>query len=46
MSYGMLCQIIDHHLDSTKLPYNLRYEVQKYVAEVDVANQSLGFFKS
>ena len=43
MSYGMVCQIIDHHLDSTKLPYNLRYEVQHNVAEVDVANQSLGF---
>ena len=43
MSYGMVCQIIDHHLDSTKLPYNLRYEVQSNVAEVDVANQSLGF---
>ena len=43
MSYGMVCQIIDHHLGSTKLPYNLRYEVQSNVAEVDVANQSLGF---
>ena len=43
MSYGMVCQIVDHHLDSTKLPYNLRYEVQHNVAEVDMANQSLGF---
>ena len=43
VSYGMVCQIIDHHLGSTKLPYNLRYEVQTNVAEVDVANQSLGF---
>ena len=43
MSYGMGCQIIDHHLDSTKLPYNRRYEVQNNVAEVDMANQSLGF---
>ena len=43
MSYGMVCQIIDHHLDSTKLPYNLKYEVQSNIAEVDVANQSLGF---
>ena len=39
----MVCQIIDHHLGSTKLPYNLRYEVQNNVAEVDMANQSLGF---
>ena len=43
VSYGMVCQIIDHHLDSTKLPYNLKYEVQSNIAEVDVANQSLGF---
>ena len=43
ISYGMVCQIIDHHLESTKLPYNLRYEAQTNVAEVDVANQSLGF---
>ena len=43
MSYGMVCQIIDHHLGSTKLPYNLRHEVQNNVAEVDMANQSLGF---
>ena len=43
VSYSMVCQIIDHHLGSTKLPYNLRYEAQTNVAEVDVANQSLGF---
>ena len=43
MSYGMVCQIVDHHLDSTKLPYNLTYQVQHNVAEVDMANQSLGF---
>ena len=43
ISYSMVCQIVDHHLSSTKLPYNLRYEAQTNVAEVDVANQSLGF---
>ena len=43
MSYGMVCQIIDHHLDSTKMPYNLKYEVQSNIVEVDVANQSLSF---
>ena len=43
VSYSMVCQIVDHHLSSTKLPYNLRYEAQTNVAEVDVANQSLGF---
>ena len=42
ISYGMVCQIIDHHLESTKLPYHLRYEAQTNVTEVDVANRSLG----
>ena len=46
ISYGMVCQIIDHHLESTKLPYHLRYEAQTNVAEVDVANRSLGFSNS
>ena len=43
ISYGMVCQIIDHHLGSSKLPYHLRYEAQTNVAEVDMANRSLGF---
>ena len=42
ISYGMVCQILDHHLDSTKMPYNIKHEVQNNIAEVDVANQSLG----
>ena len=42
----MVCQIIDHHLGSSKLPYHLRYEAQTNVAEVDVANRSLGFSNS
>ena len=46
ISYGMVCQIIDHHLESTKLPYHLRYEAQTNVTEVDVANCSLGFSNS
>ena len=25
ISYGMVCQIVDHHLESTKLPYHLHY---------------------
>ena len=43
VSYGMVCQILNHHLDSTKLPYNLRHEVQSNLTEVSAANQSLGF---
>ena len=46
ISYGMVCQILDHHLDSTKMPYNVKLEVQNNVAEVNVANQSLGFLNS
>ena len=38
----MVCQMLDHHLESTKMPYNLKHEVQSNIAEVDVANQSLG----
>ena len=44
--YGMVCQIIDHHLESTKLPYHLRYEAQTNVPEVNVANCCLGFSNS
>ena len=46
ISYGMVCQIIGHHLESTKLPYHLRYEAQTNVTEVNVANRSLGFSSS
>ena len=42
VSYGMVCQILDYHLDLTKMPYNVKLEVQNNVAEVNVANQSLG----
>ena len=38
----MVCQILDHHLDSTKLPYNVKYEVQTNITDVEVANISLG----
>ena len=42
ISYGMVCQILNHHLDSTKLPYNVKHEVQNNITEVSMANQSLG----
>ena len=42
VSYGMVCQILDHHLSSSKLPYNLRHEVQTILTEVSMANKSLG----
>ena len=40
ISYEMVCQVLDHHLDSTKLPYNIQYEVQTNIADVVVANIS------
>ena len=46
LSYGMVCQILNHHFDSTKMPYNVKLGVQNNIAEVNVANQSLGFPKS
>ena len=42
----MVCQILDHHLGSTKMPYNVKLEVQNNIVEVNMANQSLGFPKS
>ena len=42
VSYEMVCQILDHHLDSVKLPYPGKYEVQTNIAEVEVANQNSG----
>ena len=46
VSYEMVCQVLDHHLDSTKLPYNIKLEVQNNIADVDMANISLGFSSS
>ena len=42
ISYEMVCQILDHHLDSTKLPYSVKYEVQTNITNVEVATVSLG----
>ena len=39
----MVCQILNHHLDSTKLPYHVKHEVQTNIADVDRANQIEGF---
>ena len=38
----MVCQILDHHLNSTKLPYNVKHEVQNNIMEVDKANKLEG----
>ena len=44
--YGMVCQILNHNLDSAKLPNNIKLKVQNNTAEVRVANQSLGVSNS
>ena len=37
ISSGMVCQILDHHLDSTKIPFQVKYEVQSNSIDVDTA---------
>ena len=43
ISYEMVCQILNHHLSSTKLPYHVKHEVQNNITEVDKANKLEGF---
>ena len=40
--YDMVCQILDHHLDSRKIPWNLKHEVQISTTDVSEANSSIG----
>ena len=42
ISYGMVCQILNHHLDSTKIPFQVKYEVQSNSINVETANASEG----
>ena len=42
ISYEMVCQILDHHLDSTKLLYSVKNEVQTNITVVEIANDSMG----
>ena len=42
ISYEMVCQILDHHLDLTKIPYQVKHEVQNNIMDVDTANQTIG----
>ena len=43
ITYETVCQILDYHLDSSKLPHHLKHEVQTNITDVERANQSLGF---
>ena len=42
VSYEMVCQVLNHHLDSVEFPYSVKYEVQTSIADVKVANQNSG----
>ena len=41
ISYEMVCQILDYHLSSAKLPYHVKHEIQTNIADVEVANSSI-----
>ena len=43
ISYEMVCQILNHHLNLTKLPYHVKHEVQSSIMDVEEANKSEGF---
>ena len=42
ISYEVVCQILDYHLDSSKLPCDLKHEVQVNTSDVSEANLSIG----
>ena len=42
ISYDMVCQILDYHLDSSKIPCQIKHEVQVSTADVSEANSSIG----
>ena len=46
ISYEVVCQILDYHLDFSKLPYNLKHEVQVNNTDVSEANSSIGINQS
>ena len=40
ISYEVVCQILDFHLDSSKLPYTVKKEVQTNIMDIEEANSS------
>ena len=38
----MVCQILDHHLDSMKIPFSVKYEVQSNTVDVETTNVLVG----
>ena len=45
ISYEIVCQVLNHHLSSTKLPYNVKLEVQTNIMDMEMANDSIGYAK-
>ena len=45
ISYEMVLQILNHHLSSTKLLYDVKLEVQTNIMDVEMANDSIGYTK-
>ena len=43
ISYEVVCQILDYNLDSSKLPYAVKQEVQTNIMDIKEANSSEGF---
>ena len=41
ISYEMVCQILDYHLSSAKLPYHVKHEIQTNLADVEMANSTI-----
>ena len=41
-SYEMVCQIFDYHIESCKIPCNIKHEFQVSTADVNEANTSIG----
>ena len=42
ISYEMVCQILDYHLNSSKIPCYIKHKVQVSTADVSEANSSIG----
>ena len=42
ISYEMVCQILNYHLNSSKIPCHIKHEVQVSTADVNEANSSIG----
>ena len=42
ISFEVVCQILDYHLDSSNLPCDLKHEVQVNTSDVSEANLSIG----